>query len=111
MGNILLKKTKKKYIQYGDQVTLPIVDGYIPVLMDFERSDLDNNLGLMYNDIGRLFNLTSSELDVKMDIQLNYTLKSVLNEPKITKNTYDLFNNYIDSRKILYVVSELKRPF
>ena len=107
-GNILLKKTKKKHIQYGDRIVLPVVDGYIPVIMDFERSNMTGNIGLMYNDIGRLFNLSSSEINVKMDILMNYTTKSVLQEKTISTKTYEQFCNYIDTRKILYVLSEIK---
>ena len=107
-GNILLKKTKKKHIQYGDRIVLPVVDGYFPVIMDFERSNMSGNLGLMYNDIGRLFNLSSSEINVKMDILMNYTTKSVLQEKTISTKTYEQFCNYIDTHKILYVLSEMR---
>lgn len=99
MGNILLKKTKKTIIQYGN-INVPVLGGLIPVLMDFERSKTCNSPVLLLSDIGRLLNLAGTEIDVKLDMN-NSILK---NKARVT---YDTLCDYIDSRPIKFVTSEL----
>jgi len=112
-GNILLKKTKKTNIQYGDW-TLPVVNGYIPVIMDFERSKLPcpvyyEKYTPVYKDIGRVLSLATAGIDVQLDIDNSIIGDYISQETPITLALYAELCNYIDTRKIRYVFSERER--
>jgi hypothetical protein len=106
-GNILLKKTKKQEIIYGNHMTLRVIGGYIPVIMDYERAQFTDSPHLLYEDIGKLFNLAGTEIDVKLDIDKRFVAKYITNEQQVSPQVYTEMCNYIDSRDILYVSSEM----
>lgn len=113
LGNILLKKTTIQTIQYGSHITLPVL-GIIPVIMDFERSHIlenKSNYALVYEDIRRVMNLARSEIDVKLNINVDFPQKYIMKNTPISTEVYIDFCTYIDSLKIDYVSSEMKLQF
>jgi hypothetical protein len=109
MGNILLKQTKKTAIQYGSRKELLIHGGLLPVLMDFERSQTCDSALLLFSDIGRFLNLAGTEIDVKLD--MNNSILNKCGKTRVTQNTYDVLCDYIDSRSIKFVTSEVMEGF
>jgi len=112
-GNILMRKTKRKYIKYGERNTIPVLEGYIPVLMDFERSkilDPKQDPTCLYEDLSKLFNLAGTEIDVKLHIDRQFINKYIRNQRSITQKTYDELCDYIDTRGIEYISSERVMP-
>ena len=107
-GNILLKNTKKQEIIYGNRMTLQVIDGYIPVIMDYERAKFTDSPYLLYDDIGKLFNLAGTDIDVKLNIDKLFVTKYIVNDRPISPQVYTEMCNYIDSCDILYVSSEMK---
>lgn len=105
MGNILLKKTKKTSIQYGDRKHLLIHGGLIPVLMDFERSQTSDSTLLLFSDIGRFLNLAGTEIDVKLD--MNNSILKQCAKNQVTQHTYDVLCDYIDTRPVKFLTSEV----
>ena len=65
LGNILVKKTRKQYIQY-DNTRVPC-HGWTAVIMDFDRSITTRAISALYRDIHRAINLSTSELNLKID--------------------------------------------
>lgn len=110
-GNILLKKTKKKEIVYGEHMTLPIVNGYIPVIMDFERSQTQSPVLNVFEDIGKLFNLAGTEIDVKLNISKAFVSKYIIMKQRISRHVYAELCEYIDTRRVIYVSSEMGNQF
>lgn len=114
LGNILLKKTKKRAIIYN-QLEIGI-NNMLPVIMDFDRSALNKNpaaVKQVYIDIQRILTLVRSELDVKTN---NSEIISVLNEyiskqTPVSEKIYERLCNLVDKQQIDFVVSELKLPW
>lgn len=109
VGNILLKKTSRKEIEYGDIGSLK-VEGYMPVLMDYDKAYFSKeNSWLVYNDLFRIFSLFSTELPLTLDTGvIQKSLSSLLSkrvEPSI-EICKGLCKD-IDSITIRYVKSEL----
>ena len=68
LANVLLRKTTRETIQYGD-FSLPCL-GILPVVMDFDRSDIDTSSQgkhLVYEDVLRFVHLIGSETKVKFE--------------------------------------------
>lgn len=107
MNNILLKKTTRENIQYGDRITIPIIGDFIPVLMDYERSSFSNSLTILYQDIGRFFNFAGMEIDVNLNLDKSILDMYIVNQIAVTKQTYVDFCNHIETREIEYVLSEM----
>ena len=83
--------------------------GYIPVVMDFERSLIVNqhtSTKLVYDDIRRVLNLAGSEFDVKTNIDNTILNKYIENNTPITYKVYTDLCVYIDSIYIKYVSSD-----
>ncbi len=71
LGNIMIQKTNRKIIKYGDFYELEIIGGIMPIIMDYDKAQIQGgavNLVLVYNDIGKLFGLLYSELKLKFNI-------------------------------------------
>lgn len=113
LSNILIRKTKKKEIQYGN-IPLPL-NGYYALVMDFEKSTFDKG---EYRDVyrtihGILTRVTQLErsdtmLSVKID-RLNTWMSE--NAP-ITNTTYTMVKSIIDQIGIVYEKSKLPpNPF
>lgn len=87
VGNVLIKKTRRKEVSYGDFGALK-VEGHIPIIMDYDRAyfSMENNW-LVYKDLNRLFSLFSVELPLILDTAvIQHTLNALLSrkaEPSI----------------------------
>jgi predicted unusual protein kinase regulating ubiquinone biosynthesis (AarF/ABC1/UbiB family) len=117
-GNILLRKTKIETIQYGDDVSLRVIGGILPVIVDLEKSFIDESNEMkyirnMYSDISRVFNLASSEIAVKSSV--DETLPRMINDfahnfRPISKDLYKTICDEIDKIYIKFMLSEMELP-
>ena len=113
LGNILLKYNDKDIqINYGEYIKLYSHKyDILPIIMDFDRSEISDNFLLVYQDIERIFLLIRSELQIKTNIDrepLQY-IKNLRSEKiPITKEIYSQICELIDKIEIEYVVSELR---
>ena len=71
LGNIMIQKTNRKIIKYGDFYELEIIGGIMPIIMDYDKAQIQGetvNLVLVYDDIQKLFNLLNVELKLRFSI-------------------------------------------
>jgi hypothetical protein len=111
LGNILLKKSQRKEVVYGDFGTLEIL-GVLPVIMDFERSRfVENHYSIFYKDLLKCMSLMSVECNVTYTyIELNNIIKQLMSENiQITSEICRKICNAIDKIQINYVSSEIAR--
>ena len=104
LGNIMIQKTNRKIIKYGDFYELEIIGGIIPIIMDYDKAQIQGepvNLVLVYNDIRKLFNLLDAELKIKFNISKILDLIWTLTNKHISITT-DLCN------KLLYKIDSLE---
>ena len=108
LGNILLKKTKRKEIIYGDLGNLELM-GILPVIMDYDKSIIQrDSLNLVYDDLERFINLLQSDM---YDIRINCnniinTLDKLLKENKNIKDIILILFKEVDKITIRHFVSE-----
>lgn len=113
MYNILLRKTKKTKLEYGD-IDLSIQSLYA-VVMDFEKSTVQRGTSReAYNTIRDILNratsLENSDMSLAIDVSLLNTWMST-NTP-ITTEVYKQIKQVIDNATILYEKSKLPpNPF
>jgi hypothetical protein len=102
LGNIMIQKTKRQIIKYGDFYEIEIIGGIMPIIMDYDKAIIQGDsfdLSLVYNDINKLFNLLNAELKIKfnisriLDLIRTLTIKKIL----ITKEVCDKLLYEIDS--------------
>jgi serine/threonine protein kinase len=113
LSNILIRKTKKKELQYGD-VTLPLY-GYYAIVMDFEKSafnkaDYRDVIRTIHGILTRVTQLERSDmmLSVKIDPLNTWMSENV----PITNTTYTVVKSIIDQIGIVYEKSKLPpNPF
>jgi hypothetical protein len=110
LGNVLLKKSNRKEITYGDYGSLQVL-GLMPVIMDFDKSNfLEKFDTVLYEDLKRFMLLMSDSCNVKFDNTLinNLLIKKIISTDEqdniILSNT---LCKYIDNLQITYVSSEL----
>ena len=110
LGNILLKKTTRKEISYGEYGTLE-VNGILPIIMDFDKSVfVENNYNMyFYEDLNRFISLMTNSCNVKFD---SFSLQKILlnkikSESIISVDDCVSFCKHIDKLEISYVSSEL----
>ena len=111
LGNILLKSTKRINIEYGDFV-LPISDGIIPVIMDFDRSfivdrNTEQHLRAMYRDLHRFVYLLGSDLPkIKFDTSTisGYLQNLARDESPLPENFYKAVCEKVDTMSFVYSV-------
>jgi len=113
LGNIMIQKTKRKTINYGDFYNLEVIGSIIPVIMDYDRALIQEeyiDLTLVYNDIRKVFSLLDTELKIKFNISKLLDLLRLLtiNKTKITKEICDNILLEIDKLEI-YLDLTLKR--
>ena len=104
LGNIMIQKTNRKIIKYGDFYELEIIGGIMPIIMDYDKAQIQGesvNLVLVYNDIRKLFNLLDAELKIKFNISKILDLIWTLTNKHISITT-DLCN------KLLYKIDSLE---
>lgn len=110
LGNILLQKTSRKEISYGEFGSLECM-GFLPVIMDYDKSIINkDNYSLVYYDINRYIGLCSVELSVKFN---DYNIKNKLSQyisknSEITKKITDNLLDNID--KFTYLFSDSDIP-
>ena len=105
LNNIMIQKTKKKKINYGDFYTLDIIGGIIPIIMDYDKSIIYGasvNYSLVYNDLINVFNLLNTQLKIKINFTeiLNLFILMIKKNEKITKEICDVIINKIDNLEI-----------
>ena len=105
LGNIMIEKTKRKNIKYGEFYSLEIIGGIIPVIMDYDRAIIQKDsldLALVYNDIRKVFSLLDSELKIKFNISKLLDLLRILtiNKIKITNEVCNEILSEIDKLEI-----------
>lgn len=112
LGNVLLKKSNRKEITYGDYGSLQVL-GLMPVIMDFDKSNfLEKFDTVLYEDLKRFMLLMSDSCNVKFDNTLinNLLIKKIISTDEqdniILSNT---LCKYIDNLQITYVSSELPK--
>lgn len=85
LANILLKKTQKKQVIYGDLGSLELM-GLLPVIMDFEKSKFtpikDKSV---FTDIKRMSYSIFAELGITFDINTEFVLGSLIQNYHINK--------------------------
>jgi hypothetical protein len=105
IGNILLRKTKKTSLQYGEH-SLNIL-GLYTIIMDFGRSFTKENAAVeVYKSIDRLLsltlNMTSSDLAIEYDKTL--LTEMIRKNTPITQETYLILKDIIDGLRIRYEI-------
>ena len=109
LGNILLYKTTRKQVSYGDFGILECM-GILPVILDYDKSIIaKDNYSLVYYDINRYINLCKSEISVKFDDNnISTTLyKYISKNTKITKSIIDNLLDNIDRFSYLFSVNDI----
>jgi len=113
LGNVLLKKTKRKEILYGELGSLELM-GILPVIMDYDKSIIqDNSLYLVYDDFDKFINLLHADM---FDIRINSgnminILDKLLKENKNIHDIISILFNEVDKFIIRHLVSEISaRP-
>jgi hypothetical protein len=94
LGNIMIHKTKRHSIKYGDFYNLEVISGVsggvMPIIMDYDKAIIQGemvNVSLVYNDINKLFNLLNVELKIKFNISKLLDLFRILTINKIQITT------------------------
>ena len=108
LGNILLKKTTRQSVSYGDLGTLEL-QGLLPIIMDFEKSHfVEDNSYYLYDDIEKFLNLMSHETSLKYISDKIINLVSNLKSERtpFTSQIVMKICNEIDNLQIRSVDSE-----
>jgi len=109
LGNVLLKKTKRKEILYGELGSLELM-GILPVIMDYDKSIIQrDSLYLVYDDFDKFINLLHTDM---FDIRINSgnminILDKLLKENKNIHDIISILFNEVDKFTIRHLVSEL----
>lgn len=109
LGNVLLKKSNRKEISYGEFGTLEVI-GLIPIIMDFDKSIfIETDKLSLYHDLDRFIGLMSLNCNVKFnynDIQLFLDTNLKPSKSQINSDICAELCNYIDKLEIRRVDSE-----
>lgn len=107
LGNILLKKTQKKKISYGEFGSLEVF-GVMPVIMDYEDSVFNmRNKRAIYEDIRRSINLMGDQNVQYGADAIRYKLTRLFDDNiEINIDTCNMLCNEIDKLQIMTVLSE-----
>ena len=109
LGNIMIQKTKRKNINYGNFYSLELIGGIMPVIMDYDKAIIMKesiDLALVYNDIQKVFNLLNTELKIKIDFTKLLSL-CILMIKQNTKITKDICNKILDEIDKLEIYLDL----
>ena len=108
-GNIMIKRTQRKEITYGDWGSLEL-EGVQPVLMDYDRSFI-NKEGFfwVYDDLRGMFSKLSNTLNTRLTMgKIESSLGKLFTErAAIDKKVVDGILGLVDKIEIAYVASEL----
>lgn len=108
LGNVLLKKSNRKEISYGDYDTLE-VSNILPVIMDFDKSTLVEKYDrFLYMDLSKFISLMSNSCNVKINFNKLLDELSYLENEEIPISKVICHNlcNIIDKSVIRSVDSE-----
>lgn len=108
LGNILLKKTQRKEISYGEYGTLE-AHCVIPVIMDFDKSAfVENYDALLYKDLSHFIGLMGNYCNVKFNTNIiqDYLDKTLIAAP-VSPAIYRTLSKHIDNLEIRKVDSEM----
>jgi hypothetical protein len=109
LGNVMIKKTSRKKISYGEFGDLECM-GFIPVIMDYDRSSIGSGFEGVYKDIKRFISLSENYLDIQLDPlqvgQLSRMLLTIHYEKKEVLLRYKDICSQIDQLEILRIKSE-----
>lgn len=112
-GNVLLKKTKRKEINYKEFGKLE-VNGLLPIIIDYDRSIIYNTQNIqkidLYNDFIRIINGMSLDTDVVFKILDILNIISKYEKHNITPLICEEICNTIDKINIDYIKSKQKIP-
>jgi hypothetical protein len=109
LGNILLRRSMREEVHYNGVGFLPVL-GILPIIMDYDRSELGVvGTRKTFDDIKRAFYLISVELDLKLDAQsvTNLCERCISENTNITLDLIKEFVKKIKEIKIRYVSSEI----
>ena len=109
LGNVLLKKTTRNEISYGEYGTLE-VNGFLPIIMDFDKSVfIEKYDRYFYEDLNNFISLMSNSCNVKFNSLLfqSILLDKIKSDTSINMEDCVAFCKYIDKLEISYVSSEL----
>jgi hypothetical protein len=116
LGNVLIRKTKKTVVSYGDNITIP-TNGSYAIIMDFGRSFVvpedkrNEQMAWVYEDIYRFLHIIqcSANSDIVMSQSLNFLRDYSGTSRPIDKELYSEINNMVDEFKISYCRSEIPK--
>ena len=110
LGNILMKQSKRKEICYGEFGNLEVI-GYIPLIMDFDKSVFVEKYDkYVYEDIFKFISLMTNGCNVKFEAS---NIREFLGKQLIPSNRSidtticKTLCDYIDNLEVLYVSSEI----
>jgi len=101
LGNVLMKKSSRATIDYGDFGTLEVL-GYLPVIMDFEKSLFIEKFDrITFSDLIKFISLMSIQCNVTFTVTklVTFLEKLVFEETTI---------NVININKIITLINELQ---
>lgn len=107
-ANILLRRSKKKQMVYGD-TSLDIL-GLYPIVMDFERSyQAENKFSDVYRTIDRfLYNtLNMKKSDLALEYNTDELTRLIRENTPVTGMIYNQIRKIIEEVKIRYILSEI----
>ena len=112
LGNIMIQKTNRKNITYGDFYELEIIGSIMPIIMDYDKAQIQGkmvNLVLVYNDIRKLFSLLDAELKIKFNISkiLDLLITLIINNILITQAICIKLLDKIDSLEIFFDLNDI----
>lgn len=108
LGNVLMKDCELGAVSYGNFGELDVL-GYIPIIMDFDRSIFVEADKLAYEDIFKFISLMSNGCNVKFDWKNIRELLTKLIQAEGCMDTSgcDILCKMIDDLEISYVSSEI----
>lgn len=108
LGNVLMKMSKRKTVSYDDFGELAVL-GYLPIIMDFDRSIFVTADKLAYEDMFKFISLMSNGCNVKFDWKNIRELltKLIKTEEYMDTAVSSILCKMIDDLEISYVSSEI----
>lgn len=109
LGNIMLKKTTRKEISYGEFGSLECM-GIIPIIMDFDKSIIqENNFSMLYDKLQTTMEYMAPLTDIKINMNLvvNYLEQLIKKNSIPTKHICNKIYDTIDKISIRHLTSEI----
>jgi len=109
LGNIMLKKSRQSKISYGEFSSLDCM-GIIPIIMDFDRSIIqENNFSLLYDKLQTTMQYIAPLNDIKINMNpvVNYLEQLIKKKSMPTKDICNKIYDTIDKITIRHLTSEI----